>query len=434
MLSSSESDADRRGQKPGVRGLLILDVDGVVFRGHLLVELARRQGVGELLRTLWAASLFEVGRISLEDFLRRCYRRLRGVAWDALWQTYRGMALHANVRETVRGFHRAGWRVALLTSGVPQPIVKDLAWRMGADDGVGIDVPVQRGALTGEVRGEMVTTGGKLHCAERLMGVAGVTWECVMAVGDDRNNLPLLRRAGTSVGFRATSTVRREARLLVESGDLGALLPLMDAGRASGTRALRAGRRFWHREILRKMLHLTGAAVPLLYRVSATGTMLLLAAAIAAYLLFEVCRVNGVVVPILHRLSRVVIRRHERRHIAVGPLTLALGILVALACVPPRIGLPCVLIAVVADSLAAVIGERWGRLRWPYNRRKSVQGSAAFFVAAFLCAGAYVPLTQAAFMAGVGALIESLPVDDWDNFLTPVGTAVIAGAVAAAMG
>ena len=34
-------------------------------------------------------------------------------------------------------------------------------------------------------------------------------------------------------------------------------------------------------------------------------------------------------------------------------------------------------------------------------------------------------------MAGVAGAIESLPLEDWDNFLTPVGTACVVGLLTA---
>jgi dolichol kinase len=114
---------------------------------------------------------------------------------------------------------------------------------------------------------------------------------------------------------------------------------------------------------------------------------------------------------------------------APAPLTLALGVLVSLWCMPPAVGMACILIAAIADSVAAVVGERWGRVPWRYNPLKSVEGSAAFFVTAVACAAVYLPLTGALTVAAVATALESLPLQDWDNFVTPVGTGIFVVAI-----
>jgi len=424
-MTSPSSPARPDAASPRI-GLLVLDVDGVIFRGHLIVHLARRAGPEAYLRTVADAVLFELGRLDFESFLRRSYARVRGLPWREVWKTYERMRHFRNTARTIRAFREAGWRVALITSGVPDTIVKDLARRMGADDAVGLDVEVHEGRLTGRVSGEMVTPEGKASVAERIARASGLTWRQVTAVGDDRNNLPLLRRAGVSVGFRPTSPVRLEARHVLDGDDLSLLLerPGTDPHAERRPRTAK-GETFWRREILRKLIHLTGVAVPLLVRASLPGTMLLLLVAIMGYLVAELFRVNGAAIPGVDALCRLVLRAHERRHVAMGPLTLALGVMVTLACLPLRFALPVILVAVVADSLAAVVGEHWGRIRWPHDHRKTVEGTLAFLAGAVCCAWVYLPFGEALFLGGVAALIESLPIEDWDNFITPVGAGLI---------
>ena len=86
----------------------------------------------------------------------------------------------------------------------------------------------------------------------------------------------------------------------------------------------------------------------------------------------------------------------------------------------------CILIAAVADSAASIIGARWGRIFWSHNRLKSLEGSTAFLVSAIVCASVYLPLRSAVPLAIIAAVIESLPLQDWDNFVMPVGAGLIA--------
>ena len=97
----------------------------------------------------------------------------------------------------------------------------------------------------------------------------------------------------------------------------------------------------------------------------------------------------------------------------------------ALWCLPLAVAQACILIAAVADSAASIIGARWGRTFWSHNRLKSLEGSTAFLVSAIVCGSVYLPLRSAVPLAIVAALIESLPLQDWDNFVMPVGAGLI---------
>jgi phosphoserine phosphatase len=424
---ATESESIIPNQSSSSRGLVVLDVDGVIFPAQFMIALARRRGAWSYLRTVGDCLLFNLGRIRLEELLGRSFGRLRGMPWETACEVCRGMPLAPHAAETIAELKAAGRQVILLTSGVPDPFVKDLAAALGADAGAGTLVEVKDGRLTGKISGALARTNSKREFVARLIEREGIPWRNVVAVGDDPNNLSLMRRAGISIGFHAVYSVRREVGHLVESDDLADILPC--ALGASGPHLLPhrpSATRSWHREIARKSLHMSALAVPFLAAWSVPGVTLLLLALAAGYLVLEFWRVHGVHLPLAHRLTQVVLRRSESRRLATAPLTLAFGMMVSLWCLPLRVAQSCILIAAVADSAASIIGARWGRLFWSHNRLKSLEGSIAFLVSAVVCASVYLPLRSAAPVAIIAALIESLPLQDWDNFLMPVGAGLIA--------
>ena len=427
------------------RGLVFLDVDGVIFHRQLMVALARLRGTRAWLRTVGDGLLFEMGRLTVHQLLRRAYGRMRGLPWEEAWDCYRRMPLTPGALETVRELKANGMTVVLLTAGVPDPMVKDLVARLGADGGAGMTAHLSRGRLSGRISGELTHDDGKLRHASRLVEQLGVRWADVCAIGDDRNNLPLLMAAGTGIGFNATTAVRRRVEYLVDDDHLTATLrfalPGQRLGRALAEQTM-PERRPWHREILRKVVHLTSALVPLLAATPASEAASLMPAAVSApgrlvaasllvlwcialYLVSECFRLYGRALPVVRWLERRVMRRHERRELAEAPLALAAGVLLALWCFPAPIGLACVLIVAVADSVASVVGTHWGRLPWLHNPLKTVEGSGAFFAAALVCASVYLPLPSALMVAAIAAAVESLPLQDWDNFLTPAATGLV---------
>jgi phosphoserine phosphatase len=409
------------------KGLVVLDVDGVVLPGQFIMALARRQGWGVYIPTVVECLFFNLGRMKLETLLARTFGRLRGTPWEEVRGAYREMALSTGAREAIFALKAAGRRVILLSAGTPDELVKDLAARLGGDDGAGIITEVRDGCLTGKVGGELSRSGGKLSHVEREVLSMGVSWGDVVAVGDDPNNLLVMLKAGTSIGYHATYSVRRGAQLLVEDEDLRLIVPpALGEPRTKYPLVRLGGGRSWFREVFRKSLHMTAVLVAFLSPRFPIGMSVALLFAMAGYLVLEFWRLNGASLPLVRFVNRRAMRGSESRESAIAPLTLALGMLFALWCLPQRIGLACILIAAVADSGAAVIGSRWGKIPWTYNRFKTVEGSAVFFVSALVCSLVYVPLPEAMLLAAVSAFLESLPLRDWDNFITPVGTGLIA--------
>ena len=405
-------------------GLVVFDVDGVIFRGTLMLALARRRGLRAFAGSLADCLRYELGRLGLCPLLGRVYARLRGMPEGEVWDAFRRMPIAPGARETIAALRQRGYYVLLLTAGGPDSLIRDLARRLDADEGAGIVPGVENGRLTGLAGGELADPEGKRRYVERTLERLGLTRRDLIVIGDDRNNLPLLRLARVGIGFNATHSVRREARVLVDDTDLRAVLPCILHDEEQH-RLLTRARTAWHHEIARKLIHMTCAVVPFLFLRWPGLTTGLLTSAMAAYLFIEFWRLNGVEVPGFHWINRLVLRRRERHGAAFAPLTLALGALGAAWLFPAPVACAAILIAALADSAAAVIGSRWGRRTWPHNAHKTLLGSTAFLAVALACGLFWLRFPQAAFLAVAATLIESLPLHEWDNFLVPVGAGAV---------
>ncbi len=76
----------------------------------------------------------------------------------------------------------------------------------------------------------------------------------------------------------------------------------------------------------------------------------------------------------------------------------------------------CMIILALGDSVSTIIGRR-GKIKIPYNRSKTVEGSLAFFIASL---SAYLFIgPPAVLLAALAALVESLPGLE-DNLTIPV--------------
>ena len=400
------------------RKALILDVDGVVFRGQFLLALARRAGLRPLLAVLADAFRFNTGRLTIDALLTRGYGRLRGLPGSLLHEVFEAMPRTGNAAAAVRHLVQEGYEVLLLSSGVPDPLVKELAREMGAGQGEGITVHSHGGVLTGEVGGDLAQNDGKVQFARRWLDDRGLTWDQVVVVADDNNNLGLMQRAGLSIGIHARRKVRRAADRLAEAGNLASIIPLVAPREAVPPRPMLSI------EIRRRLVHMTAIIWPFIALASLPLAMGLLGAAAAAFSLSEFFRINGLTFPLVGYVTRLSLRPAEMRGFAAAPLTLTAGVLACLPFPPP---IPFLAVGIVAfcDTAAGLVGQFLGRVKLPYNPGKTLEGTLASFSVAAGLSLCFLPPGPAVAVAAAAAFIESLPLGIWDNLIVPVAVALL---------
>ncbi|NIR84788.1 MAG: hypothetical protein GWO05_16730 [Gammaproteobacteria bacterium] len=183
-------------------------------------------------------------------------------------------------------------------------------------------------------------------------------------------------------------------------------------------------------EAVRKALHvemgLLASVAPWVF--SASWPMLVLAGlAVAWFWAVKACRP-------LHRRFRRVLRAGDRRR-SRGEFFFVGGVLAAyvLSSGEPAYYCTAVLVLTLADTAAALVGRKFGK--HPYGAseaRKTLEGSGAFFIVAFVCVAACLawlsahptaPNVAAALAAAVAAtLLEAGSRRGADNLLVPIGT------------
>lgn len=173
----------------------------------------------------------------------------------------------------------------------------------------------------------------------------------------------------------------------------------------------------------RKIVHLLALLVPLVSELTSKPFVLAALSIITiVYVLGEVLRLKGHSLPIITSFTLKMSRPEERTRFIIRPAYFAIGIILALVLYPSAIAYASICIVAVGDSVAAIVGERFGRRR--IVRRKTVEGSAAGLAAAFLLASFFVS-PYIALLGAVGAMVmELLDVPD-DNLTMPV----VAGAL-----
>jgi len=172
---------------------------------------------------------------------------------------------------------------------------------------------------------------------------------------------------------------------------------------------------------LRKLIHLGGAAFPLLYLCTPRQTVLPIT--LAALVLVILVEGGRQIWPPLERLFERFIgpamRRGEERKPTAGTWSM-LGLVVAVLAFKRDLAIPAMFYAQLGDPAAEIIGRRWGRHR--FSNGKSLEGSLGCFAASLVVGLACCQtLSLSPVVATVGALVatvaEATPLALGDNLL-----------------
>ena len=176
------------------------------------------------------------------------------------------------------------------------------------------------------------------------------------------------------------------------------------------------------KEIIRQLIHASGVFIVVLSYFLKPNTLILIAILIllAIVLLFELDK--KYCFPIFSHIFR----RCKRNDDEKGFIYFFIGIILTLILFQFNMAVAnaAILILLFGDSASSIIGKKWGKTKIPYQPKKTVEGSLAFFAV-----GLTVALTQISFIPAVlgvffGTLAEAYsPVDD--NIPIPLISALV---------
>jgi dolichol kinase len=174
-------------------------------------------------------------------------------------------------------------------------------------------------------------------------------------------------------------------------------------------------------EMIRKTIHFLIALSPGMAAVNRPFTVALLMAGILFYTCMESFRLSGITIPLISSITAMAARTRDRGRFVLGPVTLGLGALLALLLYPSPAAAIAIYALAFGDGFASLVGKFFGRLRPVFMLGKSVEGSAACFVAVLIAAHSVSGNFGLAFLAASTAtIVEALPLEDYDNIALPL--------------
>jgi phytol kinase len=404
-------------RKKEYSGLVVFDVDGVLFRKIFLIRIARTAGLRKYLRTLFLGWRYYTNGIDFRNLLDRSLMLIRNYDAGAALDVANSIPRSNNVSTSLKLLHEQGYFISLVSSGIPNYVLEHLRREIGADHCAGLDVRISGNRIlidTVEVR-------PKHEIVEELLGRLGLTWSNVISVVDDPNNITLMHKSRVGIGFNPSRIIRRHADVVVDGYNMLEVLPhIIPENKLPAGISLR--KQLFMRELYRKAIHFLGVPLPFLAYYNRSIVVVLLAVVIVVYSLSEMFRNIGFHLPFISHITKRSERITETRGIIVGPFSLTAGILVTLFLFPAPIYIPAILIVCIADSLSSLVGRKCGRWILPFYQR-TLEGSAAFFVSSLVILLFFCPFPAAIVTAALATTIELFIPNYLDNLIIPVATA-----------
>ena len=178
-------------------------------------------------------------------------------------------------------------------------------------------------------------------------------------------------------------------------------------------------------EIYRKLIHIAFSVFPLAYLFLFDRIVILWIVGICATLLVtgELLRLRFSLFARLYRRLFSAVVRQKEEHSFTGATFVFCGAFLTILIFEKHIAVFALLVLSLADSLAALIGRRWGRRPL---LGKTLEGTVTFLIVALALAFALPGIPrEAAFVAAlVATVVELLPSPINDNLLVPLTAAI----------
>lgn len=180
-------------------------------------------------------------------------------------------------------------------------------------------------------------------------------------------------------------------------------------------------------EFIRKSIHVLIALVPSMAQISLNLTYFLLLSGVVVFSCAEFIRMQGGSVVIISRLTLLASRKRDSGRFVLGPVTLAIGALLALSIYPAPAAAIAIYALAFGDSFSSIIGKMFGKIKIPFTDGKTLAGSIACFSVVFAVSYLYtLDLNAALIIGSSAAILEAIPAKDLDNVIIPLGTGAIA--------
>ncbi len=206
------------------RRLFAFDMDSTLIQAEVIDELAKMAGVGDQVAQITEAAMR--GELDFKQSFTRRVGLLRGLPEHRILELLNTIPLVEGADRLIGTLKMLGYKTAILSGGFTF-FARHLQSRLGIDYVFANELDIVDGAVSGEVKTEIVDGAKKADLLRQIADEENISLDQVVAVGDGANDLPMLGIAGMGIAFRAKPLVRQSAGHAVSFLGLDSLLYLI---------------------------------------------------------------------------------------------------------------------------------------------------------------------------------------------------------------
>jgi phosphoserine phosphatase len=150
------------------------------------------------------------GEIDFSESLRTRVSLLKGLRMKSLESIVKTVKLTKGSEELIVALKEMGFKVALISGGFSF-FTDALKKRLGFDYAFGNELEIEKGKLTGRIKGKIIDAKRKAEILDDICQREGITREEVVAVGDGSNDRIMVANAGLGIAFNAKEILKRVA-------------------------------------------------------------------------------------------------------------------------------------------------------------------------------------------------------------------------------
>jgi phosphoserine phosphatase len=206
------------------RRLVCFDMDSTLIQAEVIVELAKKAGVGEEVNRITEAAMR--GEIDFSESFKQRISLLKGLDVSVMQEIAENLPITEGAERLFRNLKKYGFRTAILSGGFTY-FGKYLQHKFDIDYVFANQLEIKDGKLTGKHKGEIVDGEMKAELLKKIAFKENIHLEQVIAIGDGANDLPMINIAGLGIAFHAKPKVKETAQHAISTIGLDAALYLM---------------------------------------------------------------------------------------------------------------------------------------------------------------------------------------------------------------
>ncbi len=202
--------------------LFLADMDSTIIGQECIDELAAELGIKDKVAAITEAAMN--GEIDFEGALKDRVALLAGLEEAVVAEVLSNrITINQGAHLALAVMRAHGTHTALVSGGFTI-FAKEIAGEVGFHEFHANELLSEEGKFTGKVAEPILGQQAKLDQLNRLANEKQISLSDTIAIGDGANDLPMLMNAGTGIAFHAKPSVAEQAKVVINHGDLSAIL------------------------------------------------------------------------------------------------------------------------------------------------------------------------------------------------------------------